>query len=521
MATRAGAIGSPISRTTTSAASQAAQKQTTTFMRAGVVELLNDPSYYTDEELIELFNNLANPKILTGNPQIPPFSEEDGDKAEKLRYLIPRNSVLVNIVNAGASKSESKLTLCFPFFPPYMQFPVKPGEQIWVMSERPSQEMTYLYWMCRITGPGFADGVNYTHLDRQILPTPDEDPQFPNGDGTPSHFTMPNADSFDTIVDESASGLSFNPEPVPRLTKRPGDLVLQGSNNTLILMSDDRGWGADENPADSETSNASKTDEEISKTLAGSIDVVAGRGRFLGDPDSEPELTAPRVVANARDNDETDKYFTNPVEGDPDFVNDSSRVYVSMNSNGDEKLGLTEGDTLPTPFEGSYDPHDDEPYVIMKSDNVRIVARKNDDKDINGSIRIVKEGSTNEDLATIMITPEGNVQISGAKIFIGRSGDDGGDGAVDGSEPYMRFSDFEAYMNQTLDKIAGDIEDLAGIVETATGGVGGSANVTPGYGGPNPALTTANGQIAGYSASGTKGQKDQMDDIKSKRIFGE
>ena len=516
MGNRASSIGSPVSRTSSTATLQASQRPETTFMRAVVVELLNDPSYYTDEELIEIFNNLSNPKILTGNPQIPPFSEDDGDKAEKLRYLIPRNSLLVNIVNAGAAKSESKLTLCFPFFPPYMQFPVKPGEQIWVMSERPSQEMTYLYWVCRITAPGFTDDVNYTHLDRQILPTPAEDPQFPNGDGTAAHYTMPDEDSFDTIVDDSSSGLSFTAEPVPRLTKRPGDLVLQGSNNTLILMSDDRGWGSDENPADSETSNASKTEEEISRVLAGSVDVVAGRGRFLGDPDSDPELTAPRVVANTRDNDETDKYFTNPVEGDPDFVNDSSRVYVSMNSNGDEKLGLVEGDTIPTPLEGSYDAHNDEPYVIMKSDNIRIVARKNEDKDINGSIRIVKEGATDEDLATIMITPEGNVQISGAKIFIGRAGDDGGTGAVDGAEPYMRFSDFKTYMDATLDAVAADIKSLADAVSELKN------TVTPGYGGPDPACIAASSLASAWASTNIDGQKDTaMDDIMSKRIFGE
>jgi hypothetical protein len=408
-------MASSVSRTTTTATSQADQKPITTFMRAVVVELLNDPSYYTDEELIELFNNLANPKILTGNPDVPPFSEDDGDTAEKLRYLIPRNSLLVNIVNAGSAKSESKLTLCFPFFPPYMQFPVKAGEQIWIMSERPSQELTYLYWMCRITAPGFTDDINYTHLDRQILPTPLEDPQFPNGAGTPPLFTMPNADSFDTIVNESSSGLSFTSEPVPRLTRRPGDLVLQGSNNTLILMSDDRGWGADENPANSETSNASKTDVEISKSLAGSIDVVAGRGRFLGNAGELPTTTAPLVITNARDNEETDKYFTNPVEGDPDFVNDSSRVYVSMNTSGDEKLGLEYPAIDGTDVEAV----SDSPYVIIKSDEVRIVGRKNDGEGINGSIKIIKEGEDGSDKAVIIIQPDGSIFIDAPKISIG------------------------------------------------------------------------------------------------------
>ena len=452
MTDRAGFINSPITRTTSNAMAQAGQKPTNTFMRAVVVELLNDPSYYTDEELIGIFNNLANPKILTGNPQIPPFSEEDGDPPGNLRYLIPRNSLLVNFVNAGKASSESKLTLCFPFFPPYMQFPVKPGEQIWVMSERPTQETTYLYWMCRITAPGFTDDVNYTHIDRQILPTPEEDPQFPNGAGAAGLFTIPPKDTFDTIVDNSSSGLSFTAEPVPRLTRRPGDLVLQGSNNTLILMSDDRGWGADENPAGSETSNASKTEAEIVRTLAGSIDVVAGRGRFLGSADEEPGLTAPRVIANTRDNEETDKYFTNPVEGDPDFVNDSSRIYVSMNTDGDEKLGLE----YPAIDGIAIDAVNSSPYVIIKSDEIRIAARKNDNEGINGSIKIVKEGEEGEDKAVIVIQPDGSILISGPRVSIGTGDTDDNQVLIgnDSSADHLVMGEtLQGLLEETLDAI--------------------------------------------------------------------
>ena len=532
---KASTIGSSTSRSS-AATANANQTPSTTFIRAVVVELLNDPSYYTDDELLEKFNNIANPGVLTGNPQKPPFSEEAGDPIESLRYLIPRNSLLVKIVNAGAAKAEDKSTLCFPFFPPYLQFPVKPGEQVWVVSERPTQEMIYLYWMCRITGPGFVDDINYTHLDRQILPAPTAvTASFPNGDGTPAHFTLPNVDDYDTIVNDSTSGLSFNPEPVPRLSRRPGDLVLQGSNNTLILMSDDRGWGADEDPAGSETSNASKTEEEIEKILAGSIDVVAGRGRFLTEPevDADPVGTSPIVIENAREEQETGKYFINPIEGDPDFVNDSSRVYVSMNTSGDEKFGLTESETIPTPFDGAYEPHNDQPYVILKSDNIRIIARKNEEADpeINGSIRIVKEGAPDDDLATIMITPEGNVQISGKQIFIGRVSDDGGTSAIEDvggpgtSEPYMRFSDFKAYMEATLDAIDQKIEALGSDFSTFCTTLD-AANLTTTMLGPQKNAGIISACIeptAGFDGEGStiSDRKDEMDPIKSTRVFGE
>jgi len=413
---RASAINSPVNKTTSTAEASASQKPSSVFLRAVVVEMLNDPSYYSDEELLEIFNNISNPGILTGNPVVPPFDEEAGDTVETLRYLIPRNSLLIKIVTAGAAKSEPKSTLCFPFFPPHLQLPVKPGEQVWVMSERPGQEMKYLYWMFRITAPGFTDGINYTHLDRQILPAPtDVTASFPNGDGTPPHFTLPEPDSYDVIVDESSAEISFSPEPVPRLTRRIGDLVLQGSNNTLILLSDDRGWGADELPATSETSNASKSVDEVLRTFAGSIDVVAGRGRFLGAVDADPVGTPPRVIENAREKEETDKYFINPIEGDPDFVTDSSRVYVAMNTDGDLKLGLT----YPTVDLVPVLPVIASPYVIVKSDEVRIVARQDTVNAINGSIKIVKEGIENVDKAVIIMQPDGSIMIDGPKIVLG------------------------------------------------------------------------------------------------------
>ena len=416
MTDRASAINSPVNKTTSTAEASASQKPSSVFLRAVVVEMLNDPSYYSDEELLEIFNNISNPGILTGNPVVPPFDEEAGDTVETLRYLIPRNSLLIKIVTAGAAKSEPKSTLCFPFFPPHLQLPVKPGEQVWVMSERPGQEMKYLYWMFRITAPGFTDGINYTHLDRQILPAPtDVTASFPNGDGTPPHFTLPEPDSYDVIVDESSAEISFSPEPVPRLTRRIGDLVLQGSNNTLILLSDDRGWGADELPATSETSNASKSVDEVLRTFAGSIDVVAGRGRFLGAVDADPVGTPPRVIENAREKEETDKYFINPIEGDPDFVTDSSRVYVAMNTDGDLKLGLT----YPTVDLVPVLPVIASPYVIVKSDEVRIVARQDTVNAINGSIKIVKEGIENVDKAVIIMQPDGSIMIDGPKIVLG------------------------------------------------------------------------------------------------------
>jgi len=516
---------SSINRTETINKQLADKVYTNIFLRGIVVEMFNDPSYYSDDELVEIYNSISNKRILTGNPIIRQLDTTNSDEIETLRYLIPRNSLLVRVPNINIDE----LVLCFPFFPPHIQMPIKAGEVVWVMTERPELELKYLYWMCRITAPGFVDDLNYTHLDRQIFPAPNSvSASFPNGGETQTTRTLPSPEGYEEIVKTSSAGLSFQPESVPRLTRRMGDLVLQGSNNSLILLSDDRGWGADETPSNSETSNASKTDEELEKAFAGSIDIVTGRGRFIGDVDEDPANTSSKVIENSREEEETNKYYTNPIEGDPNFVTDSSRVYVSMNTNGDAKLGFEEGTTLPTPFDGEYPQFEDSPYVILKSDNIRIVARKDEDNDINGSIRIVKEGATDEDLATIIITPDGDVQISGARIFIGRHGDDGGADAGDGpgnAEPYMRFSDFKAYMEDTLkaidDKINGIASDVGTFATTVM--VGGPV---PTMLGPqmNPVLISGGGSLMSamqMAPSDTSITDVDMDPIKSTRVFGE
>jgi hypothetical protein len=454
---RAQDIGSSQSRATTNRTQQSGGSGGP-FLRAVVIDLISDPSYLTDDELTALFSEISNPGILSGNASVPAFDPEVDDVA-KLRVLIPRNTLKVQIVTDGAGKGTLTPSLCFPFFSPHIQFPVKPGEQIWVYNDNPGSP--YFYWMSRIVGPGFVDDINYTHLDRQILPGAEGvEPAFPNGDGTQANRTIGIDDTYETIVTESATGLSFTPETVPRFTRRPGDLALQGSNNTLILMSDDRGWGADESPGDSETSNASKTDEERERVLAGSIDVVAGRGRFLADPGSDPSNTSPKSVDNARGETETDKFFLNPTEGDPDFVRDSSRVYVSMNTDGDAKLGLE----FPSIDGTDVSAVEQSPFVIVKSDEIRIVARKDGDNDINGSIKIVKEGEEGEDKAVIVIQPDGSILISGPKVSIGTGDTDdtqvliGNDSSAD---HLVKGETLEEKLNALVDKLDGHTHPTA------------------------------------------------------------
>ena len=130
-------------------------------------------------------------------------------------------------------------------------------------------------------------------------------------------------------------------------------MVIQGSNNTLICLGTDRGWGAYVDGAvqladEKEVSNATMTEDEISarKDYAwGNIDIVAGRGRYNwrfleGHEDMLPRWTAARCIENTpileRDGgrlpwvevnknpqesgDEESNRLSYPNEGDPDFL---------------------------------------------------------------------------------------------------------------------------------------------------------------------------------------------------------
>tara|TARA_Y100000310_G_C20312581_1_gene636908 strand:- start:179 stop:706 length:528 start_codon:yes stop_codon:yes gene_type:complete len=76
---------------------------------------------------------------------------------------------------------------------------------------------------------------------------------------------------------------------------------------------------------------------------------------------------------------------------------------------------------VPQPVEAS--DTKDSATVIIKSDEIRIVARKDDVNKINGSIKIVKEGTADDRAgdgrAVIMIQNNGTIMIDGPKIVIG------------------------------------------------------------------------------------------------------
>jgi len=403
------------------------------------------------------------------------FVQSTGENDDIKYFLVaPRNSIIAKETTGGIGRSDGPgtLSILYPFFSSHISLPVKPGEHVWGFDDGDGE----VFWLTRIHEPEYIEDTNYTHSDRQSNPTVqnvneyeiepdveiDKAPGFPNGKDfnnresdrledtltleelteegiNPGAFSLTSLLSYEHVVTGSFNTGSIMYEPVPRLFKRPGDLTLQGSNNTAIIFGTERGYGIDIRPDSAKTNNVPENDQASVTGLSegmGAIDIVVGRGRIHdgseANLDSDPADTRPRVTKNTRDFFETSKNIglddskasdgsarADLPEGDPDMVKDSSRIYMSMKTDPDTLFSLeypelsTEDPPVPV------DPTPDNAAIIAKSDQIRVIARKDEDNSINGSIRIIKEGDTDADRATIVMQPDGTIMIDGPKIIIG------------------------------------------------------------------------------------------------------
>jgi hypothetical protein len=402
--------------------------------------------------------------------------ESFSERVEDTRVFadVPANSLLVRVITAKEYKNSGQLTLCHPLFPQHIQMPIKVGEHVFMF-----RTGKLGYWLARVPDVRTVEDVNFSHGDRRHIHAPDTDSSvdqansssgdskkligvFNNGGVSEDNLTFSPDDSYDKITETSTTDNSVTKEPVPFFLKRPGDLVLQGSNNTLICLGQNRGW--------------SKSDEELNESNvrydeplpgSGAIDIVVGRGRYLpktpttdAEDGSDPIRTSTRTIENENEGSVEanrmsllNEISPNPVEGDPDYEYDASRLNISMKASYDESFHIVKSpddeNLLPTmpvwpddkspssETEGRGDGSEiqaqmDQSYSILKSDQVRIVARrqeenvndlKEDVSEINGSIKIIKEGIRNSEAgdgqAVIIMQPDGTIMIDGPTIIIG------------------------------------------------------------------------------------------------------
>lgn len=333
------------------------------FQRILVEEVIFDPSIL-DEKRIDF------------------LTKQYSLKNEEFLRTAPPNTVIGKRVIDTSSGADSGSQYFFPFFSSHMMLPVKAGEHVWAFYE-PGKIKDYGFWITRIHEPRSVEDINHTHADRKnhvasSVGTIDKFegkttkiPSFANGvlietgNETKSIATSASADgdvdAYEKIIKNSDSGRITEMEDVPKYKKRPGDYVIQGSNNALIVLGTDRAGAAAEieDSANGKIAKQKPTTDQTGKS--GTIDIVVGRG--------QNSTTAPGSVKNSLGTTESKKDISqeNSREGDPDLEFDLGRIFVSMNSNVDENFNV-KLTGFPKEEKG--------PYAVIKVDHVRIIARK-------------------------------------------------------------------------------------------------------------------------------------------------
>lgn len=482
--------------------------QTPTLQRAVVVDVITDLSLITEEYKEALTQTINNAELLD---------------------VISVNCVIARIISSNEGNGANSNTILFPFYSSHFMLPVMPGEQVYVIYEDVIGTGTKVgYWMSRVAGYGTFEDPNYTHDDRRFDPTINQGtyttreiaernaglgPEtFQNGGNTVETSTLAINERnvienpYDTIFNEARASAYFTPEPVPRWKKRPQELVLQGANNALIMLGEDRNGPIDgainDNPVDIIKLGGAPRQ-------AGAIDIVAGRGRYLPSPGADPRAygvnnppgpssNAPLVIDNIRGYQETDKNpfrnsrenITNPNEGNPNPIFDAARVYVVQQSRVDENYGLVFngnfGIVYPPECLSNEQPPENgtlgRSYVVNKADHIRMIARREPQtatsENIAGTVLIIREGKNNTNsissnpdslptppdgnLAYIYLNKEGKIQVEANEIYLGRAGDL--------SQPYVRYSVYKQTIETLQDQINSlrdHIKNLEETLETA------------------------------------------------------
>lgn len=463
-------------------------------------------------------------KVVIDQAQIPLIAStvKGIDPAIQLDRL-PHNTLLVRRITDGADSVGQSLCIAYPFFSSHVSMPVKVGETVWLMFDKDIR--TTGYWLSRVHGDEYSEDLNFSHYDRGIVPkaetkqTPGtaEKAQAVSSGNAPATDDFPNfslkqdqgdKNEYVKIIDE-ATIIPHKLEPVPRFSKRPGDLVIHGSNNAMISLGTDRGWKKEDN-----LTQVRSNSYDAPVSFSGAVDIVAGRSRWLSN--NEKTRTVPDIMTNSRgyievSKDIRKKASTVQVEGDPDFHQDASRIYLAISSPIDTRLALTDFTPVVPGEDAIREFPQNNSGIALKSDQIRIVARKDEDHNINGSIKIVKEGEKTDegDHAAISLLEDGTVLVTGAKIFIGKSSADGGleegdEEAPGKTQPYVKYQQLKELLETFLDNIDAFCAKL-------------QAHTTPGYGLPSPQINAAASKLKSDVAS----RKSEIPDIRSKRIYGE
>ena len=393
------------------AATKAAKTWQRNLQQAVVLEVISDPKQITPEKIFYWKNILKVDSDWTTKYLSAP---SDKDKKDFPR-IFPRNTIIIQKKLIGGM-SLATPAFALPFFPSHLSMPCKTGELVWVIYENPNAGGEKIpYWMCSVVQPYFIEDVNHTHapmaLRQSTLPksapadlkmpyelrngnmqlkpidakfVDDKNNPLITSDTNTAFLSSSDPYIFEKLIKATDASKITSYESIPRFHKRPGDIVLEGSNNTLIALGIDRTGPIGDyvdgvyvtKKENISTGLSPEWPDEDYKQYAGSIDIVAGRGyspETGGKKDIKvTEISNPKnVIKN-----EIDKLNPPKEEGDPDFINDRSRILISQKTNIDKNFNLEDYfSTTPGAPANVVDTERGDSAIVIKSDKVRIIAR--------------------------------------------------------------------------------------------------------------------------------------------------
>ena len=498
-----------------------------------VTEVLSDPRKYfaPQSRRLEILNKIKKEFI-----------------ESNLIDKIPKNSIICQLIDDGEAEYRPEYTICFPFFPPHISLPVKPTEHVWIIKEVTAGIPRY-YWMCRKHSAYLNDKVNLTSHEREIDIYRSSNTKFLRKQNKFNEVNLSLLHSFpQKIKTEGQSSIldpnvimknsyafknEFTNEPIPDITKKCGDLVLQGSNNAVIHMTTEKFTPVDRQnqryEKDLFLTNGS-LDDHIRSPRAPAIDLVVGRKKNefnsiekklnenAGLPEdfrivnSDGTNTTFSVVKNSRsaikslESYEVNKFqefssedgYDSTSSKDIDPLNCGSRLYLSNNCEIDEIFQLSNTDASLAIF-----PRYGGSALAGYSEHVRLISA--------GTLRMVNNFTSEDTTGATYI----EINDSG-KVSIGsKEGNIESEGGKVGMQPFVRGNDLEVILNEfiTATKSAIDIIKLAM-----------ESNVSPGFGAPNVPLQLA-AEFLGFYLDDDTGSfdlvKNKLPEFKSKLIQGE
>ena len=407
------------------------------FLTAKVTDVIVDPDIFIEKK-IEKVKNFEQ-KI----------SEDSRHLIEERK--VPRNSVICKILDSRSSSEINNDVICFPFFSSHMSMPIKVGEIIWVVHERDNINGSSYYWMSRKHGIEQVDDVNYTNLERTDVVETEiksrlnagtyqrlksgEDPATVEKklhvNPVPEEATGVTKKYFTSNLINNAVNFSdkFVFEAVPKISKLPGDMLLQGSNNAFLQLTTEKFKIVDEEEQESNASAVESSSPAIDLCIfRKKLELSEADNLSIENTDGKSELIKTTNIYKS--------YDVN-VHYDLDALNCGGRFYLSNNCSIDEVFDIS-----------NYEDGEDKVFeshtgasAIIYSDHVRLKSNK--------TLRLSNNFAEGEG-SYIEIDESGIISIGSKK---GDKSSEGGEAGSSGMQPLVKGEELQLILERLIDEI--------------------------------------------------------------------